>query len=63
MYQPGNSTASGEGDFWFCLRPGCPNRIMGPFDPDILMRDHSDHTDVKNFSSFHKSHVKFSAMV
>jgi hypothetical protein len=33
------------------------------FDPDIVMRDHSDHKEVDNFSSFHKSHVRFLAMV
>jgi hypothetical protein len=36
---------------------------MGPWDPRIVKRDHSDHTDVNNFLSFHDSHIKFSALV
>jgi hypothetical protein len=63
MYQQGSSLASAEADFWFCLHPGCLNGIMGPFDPWIVMRDHPDHSDVKNFASFHHSHLKFLGMV
>jgi hypothetical protein len=63
MDQQGNHPASVEADFWFCLYPGCPNRIMGPFDPRIVRRDHSDHKDIDNFTSFQDAHKKFLDMV
>jgi hypothetical protein len=36
---------------------------MGPWDPRVVKRDHTDHTDVKNFTSFHDSHIEFLAKV
>jgi hypothetical protein len=63
MDQQGIYPASVEADFWFCLHPGCPNRIMRPFDLRIVKRDHSDHKDVDNFTSFHDTHIKLLAMV
>jgi hypothetical protein len=36
---------------------------MGLWDPSIVTSYHSDHPDMNNFASFHKSHIKFLAMV
>jgi hypothetical protein len=36
---------------------------MGPFDLRIVKRDHSDHKEVDNFTSFKDSHEKLLAMV
>jgi hypothetical protein len=63
MYQQGSSQDSVKADLWFCLHPGCPNRIIGTFDPRIVMRAHSDHQELKNFRTFNESHLEFLAMV
>jgi hypothetical protein len=63
MHQEGSSPASAEADFCFCLHPGCPNWIMGTFDLRIVKKDHPDHRDIDNFTSFHESHIKFLDMV
>jgi hypothetical protein len=52
-----------EADFWFCIHPGCRNQIVGPFDHRIVKRDHSNHTDINNFTTFHESCIKFLEMV
>jgi hypothetical protein len=36
---------------------------MGSYDLRIVKKDHSDHTDVKNFASFYDFHIEFLAMV
>jgi hypothetical protein len=51
-----------EVDFWFCLYPSCRNCIIGPFDPKIVKRDHSDHNSMDYFTSFLDSYEKFLAM-
>jgi hypothetical protein len=63
MDQQGRSPALIEADLWFCLHRNCPNPIMGPFDPRKVMKDHSDHKDIENFTSFNDAHKKFLEMV
>jgi hypothetical protein len=63
MDYKGGIPSSEEVDFWFCHYPSCRNRIIGPVDPKMVRRDHSDHNSMDNFATFLESHEKFLAMV